>query len=69
MGNKSNIRFTLCSIRLAFAFVLLQAWRRSLGHGGRLAFGQQLPLSFNVLSLGINPFLLSEKQTTHCNDI
>lgn len=53
------VRFTLCSICLAFAFVLLQAERWGLGHGGRLTFGQELPLPFNVLSLGINPFLLS----------
>lgn len=63
------VRFALCSICLAFAFVLLQAERWSLGHGGRLAFGQELPLPFNVLTLGINPFLLSGKQKEHIHVI
>lgn len=63
-----SIRFTLCSVCLAFAFVLLETWRWSLGHGWRLAFCQELPLSFNVLSLGIDPFLLSGTEEVHaCN--
>lgn len=55
------VRFALCSIGFAFALVLLEAWGRSLGHWGRLAFGQQFPLPLDVLSLGINPLLLPEK--------
>ena len=57
-SEKGAVRFALCPVGLALAFVGLQAQGWSLGHGGRLALGQELPLPLDVLSLRVDPLLL-----------